>query len=86
MNEKRILEALRNMIANDDTMQYIEEGVENGTFHPDDDNAPWLEILQEAQQAYYEATGEVVANNCGVILIPGKANEDSFGFVIADMT
>lgn len=62
MNEKRILEALRNMIANDDTMQYIEDGnekiVENGTYHPDDDNAPWLAVLQEAQQALFEATGK----------------------------
>lgn len=68
------------MIENDNTEQYAD--APNGEFDPNDENAHWLEVLQTAQQVYYEATGEVVANDLGVILIPGKANEDNFGFVV----
>lgn len=39
-------------------------------------------VLQTAQQVYYDATGEVVANDLGVVLIPGLANEDNFGKII----
>ena len=79
INEK-VLSALRLMIENDDTNQYLDAA--NGEFDPNDENAHWLGVLQTAQQAYYEATGEVVANDINVILIPGKANEDNFGFVV----
>lgn len=81
MNENydKVLAALKLMIENDDTNQYNEAA--NGEFDPDDANAHWLGVLQTAQQAYYEATGEVIANDLGVILIPGKANEEVFGFV-----
>ncbi len=79
-NYENVLIALKLMIENDDTEQYMD--ATSGEFHPDDENARWLEALQTAQQTYYEATGEVVANDMGVVLIPGKANEDNFGFVV----
>lgn len=78
-NYERVLIALKLMIENDNTEQYID--APNGEFDPSDKNAHWLGILQTAQQVYYDATGEVVANDLGVILIPGKADEDNFGFV-----
>lgn len=78
-NYERALIALRLMIENDNTEQYLD--APNGEFHPDDENAHWLGILQTAQQVYYDATGEVVANDFGVILIPGKA-KGNFGFVV----
>jgi hypothetical protein len=79
-NYERVLMALRLMIANDNTEQYLDAA--NGEFDPNDENAHWLRVLQTAQQIYYDATGEVVANDMGVILIPGKANEDDFGKII----
>lgn len=79
-NYERVLMALRLMIANDNTEQYLDAA--NGEFDPNDENAHWLRVLQTAQQIYYDATGEVVANDLGVILIPGKANKDNFGFVV----
>ena len=77
---EKVLRALKFMIENDDTNQYLEAA--NGEFDPDDENAHWLGVLQTAQQAYYEATGEIIANDLGVILIPGQANEDNFGKII----
>lgn len=79
-NYERVLIALKLMIENDNTEQYLD--APNGEFHPDDENAHWLNVLQTAQQIYYEATGEVVANDLGVILIPGKANAENFGFCV----
>lgn len=79
-NYEKILAALRLMIENDNTEQYLD--APNGEFDPEDANAHWLGVLQTAQQAYYEATGEVIANDIGVILIPGKVNTDKFGFVV----
>jgi len=79
-NYERVLIALKLMIENDNTEQYLD--APNGEFDPKDENAHWLGVLQTAQQVYYDATGEVVANDLGVILIPGKANEDNFGFSV----
>ena len=79
--EDRILKALKRMIEFDDTELRSESP--NGTFDPEDINADWLAVLQEAQQAYFEATGEVVANSFGVVLIPGKADEETTGFTIS---
>ncbi len=67
MNE-RILQSLKAMIAIDETMLYIESSP--GEFSEKDENAHWLAILQEAQRAYYEYTGEKVKNALGVLLIP----------------
>ena len=80
-NYEKVLAALRLMIENDDTCQYLDAPA-NGEFDPEDENAHWLSVLQFAQRTYHDATGEVVANDLGVILIPGKANEDNFGFVV----
>lgn len=72
---ERILKALRKMIEFDETMKYVES--DNGTFNYDEDeNADWLIVLQEAQHAYFEATGEAVPNALGVCLIPGKESLD----------
>lgn len=79
-NYERVLIALKLMIENDNTEQYLD--APNGEFNPDDENAHWLGVLQTAQQVYYEETGEVVADDMGVILIPGKANADNFGFTV----
>lgn len=75
----KVLAALKAMIENDETMRYLT--APNGDFDLEDENAYWLNILQTAQQTYFEATGEVVANSAGVVLIPGMANEDQFGFI-----
>lgn len=78
-NFERVLNALKLMIENDETMQYID--APNGEFMSEDENAHWLGVLQTAQNAYYEATGEIVANSLGLILIPGKADEEIIGAV-----
>jgi len=77
---KRIEQALKQMIEYDETMRYITVG--NGKFSEEDENAPWLKVLQEAQEALYEATGELVPNSLGVLLIPEKEDPNSFGFAV----
>ena len=75
MNEK-VLAALKAMIQNDDTQQYIWEGITPGTIHENDDNYHWLEVLRDAQMAYYEATGEMVPNANDVLLLSNVPSSD----------
>jgi len=79
-NHTRALIALRLMIENDETAQYLTDGITRGTIHDDDENYHWLDILREAQEAYYEATGEMVANSLGVLLLKNapEPQEDIF--------
>ena len=75
MNTDRILEALKRMIVQDDTQQYLD--AEDGEFSLEEEDAFYLEVLQEAQRAYYEATGDVIANSMGVVLVQGKTLDDA---------
>jgi hypothetical protein len=70
MNEinEEVLAALRLMIENDNTEQYL-DAHDGEAFNPDDENAHWLEVLQKAQEAYYNATGDRVPNDMNVLLV-----------------
>jgi hypothetical protein len=70
INTERVLNALKRMIELDETNMCLD--APNGTFHPDENDAYWLTALQEAQQAYYEATGELVRSSNNILLVPGK--------------
>lgn len=82
INTERILNALKRMIELDDTNIHLE--APNGTFHPDEHDAYWLTALQEAQQAYYEATGSLVRSANNILLVPGKDDEEYGEWVVSE--
>jgi hypothetical protein len=63
------IESLKKMIQLDDTIQYL-EAPQGQPYHPDDDNAVWLEVLYQAQKAIFDISGEMIPNDMGVLLLP----------------